>query len=147
MRHRLWLIPLAACCLAAFMASAVAAAPAGPSDAASAPGVDAAKLGAPIYPGSVLDDDYGPNKYKSSEGQTDAHFITKDALAKVVAFYTAHMPANAIKSSTDPKTMVKFEIGQFSDPTYIGVTLMVETDQDGKPAGTQINIVHFVSTP
>lgn len=147
MRHASWLSALMVVGLAGLAAGPVAAAPAGSAGAAAEPQVDVAKLGAPVYPGAVLDDDYGPNKYKSKDGQTDAHFISKDAFAKVYAFYKAHMPAGSAKPYTDPMSGAKFEIGEMSDPNYIAVSLMVETDQDGKPDGTQIDIVHFVDQP
>lgn len=144
MRQAFWLIPLLAIGLAVAPPSRAAGSSPGSS---TSPPVDAAKLGSPIYPGAVLDNDYGPSKYKSKDGQTDAHFITSDAFAKVYAFYKKHMPAGSAKPYTDPMTGAKFEIGEMSDPDYIAVTLMVETDQDGKPAGTQIDQVHFVDQP
>ena len=144
MRTTFWLIPLMALGLAA--APACHAAGGSPDSSANA-SVDAAKLGSPIYPGALLDNDYGPNKYKSKDGQTDAHFITTDAFAKVYAFYKKHMPASSAKPYTDPMSGAKFEFGTISDADYIAVTLMVETDQNGKPAGTQIDQVHFVDKP
>ena len=139
MRSTSWLIPFMAIGLAAAPACHAAGRSPGSSTNAS---VDASKLGSPIYPGAVLDNDYGPNKYTSRHGQIDAHFITTDAFAKVYAFYKKHMPANSAKPYTDPMTGATFAIGETSDPDYIEVTLMVETDQNGKPAGTQIDQMH-----
>ena len=143
MRHAFWVVCVVMVGLAGSMAGESVAAAASPPAASANAQVDTSKLGAPIYPGSVLDVDYGPNKYKLEVGHSDARFITKDALTKVEAFYKAHMPANSSKRPLDPKTEAKFEIGNFGDTNYTGVMLMTENDENGNPDGTQIDLVHY----
>lgn len=125
-------------------ALAAGAAPVAAKAALSA--ADAAKLGAPAYPGSKLDDDYGPNAFVSKPGHMEVRLITDDSFAKVVAFYKQHLPANAAKPPIgDPTMDAVFEIGQ-ADGDDIRVSILAGSPADpqlGTPAsGTQIDISH-----
>lgn len=132
--------------------AATAAAKPAPKAAAVASGIPAAdlpKLGAPVYPGAVLDGDYGPNKYVSEPGHIDAHLITDDPFDKVCAFYKQHMPAKSAKPYSKSDVDAKFEIGNFGDANYLLVSIMPGSPADpstGMPAtGTQIDIVRYTS--
>ena len=149
MRNAVWLISFMTVGLVGSMAGQASATPKASASAAAPAHLDAAKLGAPIYPGAVLDNDYGPNKYVSEPGHTDAHLITNDSFAKVYAFYKQHIPANWAKPRGTPQTGVTFEIGSFGDANYTGVTVMQgypANPDTGQPAsGTQIDIVRYVA--
>ena len=101
--------------------------------------VDAAKLGAPVYPGAQT----GPGQSLTSSSATRstvvANFATPDEFDKVYEYYKRHMPAGSerMKVSSGNGSMASFHVGDRSSRSEV----IVQISSD-KPTETDILMTH-----
>ncbi|HEY1654349.1 MAG TPA: hypothetical protein VGF86_04460 [Candidatus Tumulicola sp.] len=102
---------------------------------------DAAKLGAPIYPGAQADQQGSISTTSDKGTSTIAAFKTADAFEKVYEYYKQQLPADAekMKVSSTNGSVVSFQIGGESSSDEVSV--QVSSD---KPNETDILITHVV---
>jgi hypothetical protein len=105
--------------------------------------VDAAKLGAPVYPGAAPSDQ-GSITSKSATGSSMiAAFKTSDTFDKVYGYYKQQLPAGSEKGkvTSGDSSVASFQVGDESGPDQ--VTVQISADKIGE---TDILITHVTKT-
>ncbi len=102
-------------------------------------GVDAAKLGVPVYPGAQTGQPASITTTSGNGTTVIASFTTADAFEKVYAYYKQRLPAGAERMNVNSPngSVASFQAGVQTAPN--AVTVQISSD---KPNVTSILITH-----
>lgn len=100
--------------------------------------VDAAKLGAPVYPGATKSENGTIAVTQNNGSHSVATFTTADSFDKVYAFYKAQLPSDAEKMKVEQggSSLASFQVADAKSNESTSVMI------EGKGDETQIIISH-----
>lgn len=93
--------------------------------------VDVAKLGLPIYPGAVQNENAGFSGQGAAGTSAMTTLTTKDSFDKVYEWYKAQLPAGSekVKTTSDSGSMAMFQVGKEGDKEQKAIEIMGAKDQ------------------
>jgi hypothetical protein len=102
-------------------------------------GVDAGKIGVPVYPGAQTGEPASITTASDSGSTVVANFTTADAFDKVYGYYKQRLPpaTEKLKVTSGNGSVASFQIGDQNTPAMI--TVQISSD---KPNVTNILITH-----